>query len=104
MSGNYSQYSTMLWDGESSGFGFLHNLYDVMIALSSVTVFWIVVLPLPFLAAWIKQQSVIIPSVMYMVIGGSVLAVMPVELAKPAWMMLALSITGLIYHLFKQRY
>lgn len=102
--GEYSQYNTMLWDGEDSGFGFVENLYDVMIGLSSAVVFWLIVLPLPFLAAWIKQQSVIIPSIMYMVIGGSAVAIMPVELAKPAWLMLALSITGIIYHLFKQRY
>lgn len=99
---NYSQWIDVLFE-DNSPWGIATGVYDVVSGVLGPTIFWLLVLPLPFLASWIKQSSIIIPVILYMTIGSVVAMAAPVEMQKTGYLMLGFGITGLIYHIFKNR-
>jgi hypothetical protein len=99
---NYSQHIDTLF--ESNGvWGLVSGTYNVIVNTIGINIFWLLVLPLPFIATWIKQQSVVIPTVLYLTIGSVLVGVAPPTLQGPAFMMLGMGITGTMYHIFKNR-
>jgi len=101
---NYSQWIDVLYADNSGGWGLVSGVYNVASGVIGVTTFWLLVLPVPFIATLIKQQSVVIPTILYLTIGGVMALVAPIEYQKPAYLMLAFGISGLIFHMFKHRY
>jgi len=100
--GEYSMHINTLF--ENGGvWGLVLGTFTVVTDVIGDNVFWLLVLPLPFIATWIKQQSVVIPTALYLTIGSVMIGVAPATLQKPAVLMLAMGITGLMYHIFKNR-
>ena len=58
--------------------------------------FWVIFYAVPFIVPWIRQEAVIIPSILGLIIGAAMLAKLPGEYHLPAQIFLALSITGII--------
>lgn len=101
---NYSQWIDVLFaDNENGTWGLVEGVYNIFAGTVGETVFWLLVLPLPFVATWIKQQSVVIPTILYLALGSIFIGVAPASLQKPAFLMLAMGITGLMFHIFKNR-
>jgi len=65
--------------------------------------FWTMIISMPFLAMIIRQQSIAIPSVIGLLGAVILLPLLPPEHNLPIKVMLAISITGLIWHLFISR-
>jgi len=103
-SANYTQHFDTFYGSDESEWSMLKAVFTMYENTLGASIFWGVFLTMPFLAMWIKQQSVILPTVI-MLIGGSVLfPLAPPEYAMPVKMMLVLGITGLLWHIFiKQR-
>lgn len=76
-------------------FDFVVNAYDGLQTISH-GLFIYIFIPLPFLAIWITSKKVIIPSILYMIIGGAVAVVAPWELKKPAMLMLGFGLSGIV--------
>ena len=103
MGNGYDQWINVLFD-DPTGWGLLSGIYHVAAGVVGYSVFWLIITPIPIIAALIKQQSIVIPTVLYLTLGSIVALVAPAELQKPAYLMLVLGITGLTYHIFKNRF
>ena len=57
----------------------------------------------PFMMAWLRQESVIIPLVWGFLLGGILTAFLPKEYIWPAYLMLILAAVGVLYKVFKER-
>jgi len=78
----------------------LTNAYEGTI---SQEIFWSLFISMPFLAMWIKQRSVAIPSVILLIGGGVFMLLVPPDFDMPIKVMFALGITGMLWHLFIKR-
>lgn len=66
-------------------------------------VFWFFVFGLPILAMWIRHDDVTIPSLLGMIIGGALWTFLPPEFVNIAYTLMIVSITGIIFTIFKSR-
>lgn len=67
------------------------------------SVFWGILFSIIFIMMWIRQEDVTMPSLLGLIIGGSIWSLM-----DPAWVSMAMSLTvvsfaGLVYSLLKGR-
>lgn len=83
----------------SSLFEVLANAYNLLQTVSH-GIFILIFLPLPFLAIWITTKKVIVPLVLYMIVGGAIAAIGPWELKKPAMVMLGFGLAGITANWF----
>jgi len=81
----------------------LPNLYEITQLLTG-GMFIYIFLPLPFLALWIISEKVLLPVVLYMVIGTVGMAFAPWEYKQPFMMMLIFAGGGITYHWFKEKF
>ena len=81
----------------------LPNLYEITQLLTG-SMFIYIFLPLPFLASWFISRKVLLPTVLYMVIGTSGMALAPWEYKKPFMMMFIIAGGGITYHWFKEKF
>lgn len=65
--------------------------------------FWTLMISMPFIAMIIRQQSIAIPSIVGLLGAVILLPLLPPEHNLPIKVMLAISITGLLWHLFISR-
>lgn len=79
------------------------NMYEITQLLTS-GMFIYIFLPLPFLASWIISRKVLLPIVLYMVIGSVGMIIAPWEYKKPFMLMLTISGGGIIYTWFKEKF
>lgn len=79
------------------------NMYEIVQLLTS-DVFIFIFLPLPFLASWIISKKVLLPTVLYMIIGTSGMAVAPWEYKQPFMVMLTFAGGGITYMWFKEKF
>lgn len=100
---NYSQYMSTLFDGGIDPWSYLINSAQILEDVVGPNTVWFFILSAPFLAMWIKQQSVAIPVVVYCGIGGVMAIVAPPELSAITYNMLLIGIVGLIYQIVKNR-
>lgn len=81
----------------------LVNLYDITQALTGGM--WIYIfLPLPFVTSWMISDKVLVPTVLYMVIGTAGMAFAPWEYKQPFMIMLIFAGAGIVYHWFKEKF
>lgn len=65
--------------------------------------FWLIIILIPFTMSWIKQQSVIIPSILALVCGSTLFVLLPVESIAAIKILLIIGISGIVYHILKAR-
>lgn len=85
-----------------NGFDVLKALYELGQEQSNGLFIYILTV-LPFLALWIQTRKVVIPSILYLVVGGPMMLVAPPEVKGPAMIMLIFALAGIIYSWFKER-
>jgi len=81
----------------------LINLYEITQLLTG-GMFIYIFLPLPFLTSWIISKKVLLPVVLYMVIGTAGMAFAPWEYKQPFMVMLIFAGAGIVYHWFKEKF
>lgn len=102
MSNDYDQWVNVLFN-DPTGWGLTEGIYNVASGVVGSAIFWMIVIPIPLIVTLIKQQSMIIPTVLYLTLGSIMAIAVPAELQKAAFLMLVLGVTGIIYHMFKNR-
>ena len=99
---NYTQYFDDLY-GQTTGWGALHSVTNTYEAVVGAALFWVLLVTMPFIAIWIKQQSAAIPLISALVVGGVLLVKLPPEFDLPIKMLLVLGVAGVIWHMFMKR-
>jgi len=85
-----------------NGFDVLKALYELGQEQSNGLFIYILTV-LPFLALWIQTRKVVIPSILYLVVGAPMMLIAPPEVKGPAMIMLIFALAGIIYSWFKER-
>lgn len=65
--------------------------------------FFFFLFSMPFLMMYLRQENVLIPSIIGLILGGTILNFLPAEFHLGAVSFIALSITGVLYILLKER-
>ena len=99
---NYTQYFDTLFD-ETTGWGALRAVTNTYEATVGAALFWLLVVTMPFLCMWIKQQSVAVATVVALISGGLLMALVPPEFDLPIKILLTLAVAGMLWHLFMRR-
>lgn len=100
---NYTDHFDEFYAANATGWEMTQALTDAYEATISAEVFWSLFVSMPFLAMWIKQRSVAIPSVIMLIGGGVFMLLVPPDMDMPIKTMFALGITGMLWHLFIKR-
>lgn len=100
---NYTEHFDEFYAANATAWEMTHALTDAYEATISAEVFWSLFVSMPFLAMWIKQRSVAIPSVIMLIGGGVFMMLVPPDMDMPVKTMFALGITGMLWHLFIKR-
>lgn len=66
-------------------------------------VFYLIIICVPLFMLWIRQENKIIPVVLGLSLGGIFLMFMPEQYIPTAILLILISVTGILYTLFKQR-
>ena len=67
-------------------------------------IFFLLLFGMPFMMAWIRQQAVIIPVIWGIILGSTIELFLPQEYGLIAKLILVLSILGIFYLVFKERF
>jgi len=65
--------------------------------------FFVIFFGIFFLMLWLRQENIMIPSVIGIIAGGALLGFAPAEFRLPAILFISFSIFGVIYSLLKER-
>jgi hypothetical protein len=88
---NYTQYFDTLYN-ETTGWGALRAVTNTYEATVGASLFWVLMVSMPFICMWIKQQSVAVASVVALISGGLLMALVPPEFDLPIKILLTLAI------------
>ena len=70
---------------------------------NGATLFWLILIMIPYTMMWIKQGSVIIPATMALLSGSILFTLVPAESIAPIKILLTVGIAGIFYHIIKSR-
>ena len=65
--------------------------------------FFVIFFGMFFLMLWLRQENIMIPSVIGIIVGGALLGFAPAEFHLPAILFVSFSIFGVIYSMLKER-
>lgn len=99
---NYSQYLPMLFNGNSF-WDIIYNMVTVYSLVVGEFMFWSILIMIAFVPSYIMSGGVIIPCTTYLFVGGFLYFYAPPELSKPMYIILLISVTGIMYHFFVKR-
>jgi uncharacterized membrane protein YoaK (UPF0700 family) len=100
---NYSQYINVVFTENMSGWDFLTNSKNFYTALVPEAIFWCIILSIPYLSMYQRQDGILIVAIFYLFTGSIIAAVMPAFLGKFAMWFLVLGTAGIIYKVFIKR-
>ena len=104
---NYSMYNKGdegCYQGESINMSGLTSAIPAFYTGAVGSLFWLFIFGLPFVAIWIKSESVIIPTLLGFLISGSMFFFLPIEYQGAAQILFYISLAGLLFSFFKSRY
>jgi len=99
----YGDHFDTFFATNETGWGMLTGIFTVYSDVVGDTVFWGIFLAIPFLAMWVKQESVILPSTIMLITGAVLFPLIPPAFDLPIKMMLGIGVTGVLWHLFIKR-
>ena len=83
--------------------GFLTVIFRTFEVQCGGDLFWLIVIMIPFSITWIKQRSVIIPSILALLCGSVLFSLVPAASIAPIKILLTVGIAGIFYHIIKSR-
>jgi hypothetical protein len=86
----------------SSPFDIVLNYYNLTQELTG-NMFIFIFLLLIFFSSWLISGKVLIPAVLFTIIGGPLMMIAPWELKQPALYMFIFGVVGIAYKWFKDR-
>lgn len=97
---NYSQYHTTFFDNTSSGWGFVSHYANFWTTVVPEELFWLLVIIIPFYTIYNRTGNVVIPSVLYLFIGGVLGTVMPTFLGQLFYWFIIVGGAGLLFNMY----
>jgi len=93
-----------MW-GNSSSFGWVNFTSAVSAPFTNQVgnMFFLFIFAIPFLMQWLRQENMVIPCVIGIMLGGTMLGFMPAGYHLAGVALLALSVTGILYTVYKER-
>jgi len=82
---------------------FITSIFGTYEIYCGATLFWLLIIIIPYLMMWIKQGSVIIPAIFALLSGSVLFALVPVEAIAPIKILLTIGIAGIFYHIIKSK-
>ena len=82
---------------------FISSIFGTYEIYCGATLFWLIIIIIPYLMMWIKQGSVIIPAIFALLSGSVLFALVPVEAIAPIKILLTIGIAGIFYHIIKSK-
>jgi len=73
-----------------------YKLYDVTGPFGIVTLFFAI-----FAMMWLKNQDMTIPTIIAILLGGAIFAVVPAEFQQPAYILVGFGMASILYRVFK---
>lgn len=102
--GGFTKYFDRLFKvNDLDGWGVAESTTSTYADEMGAYLFWTIMISMPFIAMIIRQQSIAIPAVIGLLGAVILLPLLPPEHNLPIKVMLAISITGLLWHLFISR-
>lgn len=101
---NYSANLDMIFNSDMSFWDFLEDMTQIAIKYVGATIFWGIILLIPFISMYGRQNGLLLIMTTYMFIGGSIAAVMPTELVTFAKSLVVLIIVAVIYKVLNGKF
>lgn len=98
---NYSQYKDMMFEKNMTSWGMMENFTTVSTSVIGENIFWGIVIGIPFITLYTRQNGVILSLMVFLFSAGTLMVQIPEVLNTAVYWLLALSITGIIYHMLK---
>ena len=103
---NYSGYNKSdegCYEGTEIDTGAFINMIPAFYTDKVGGVFWLFLFSIPFIVSFIKQESVIIPTILGFLVSGSMFFFLPMEYQTAARSLFYISLAGIVYTFFKSR-
>lgn len=103
---NYSGYNKTdegCYEGSDIDTGAFINMIPAFYTEKVGGVFWLFIFSIPFIVSFIKQESVIIPTILGLLVSSSMFFFLPMEYQTPARSLFYISLAGILYSFFKSR-
>ena len=97
---NYSQYYQNFFIPGMGGWDFVSHTADFWTTVTPATLFWAIIILIPYLTIYNRTGTIIIPAVLYLFTGGVLAMVMPPFLGQFYYWFIILGSAGVIYKLF----
>lgn len=104
---NYTAYNNSeegCYQGETINMSELMSAIPAFYTGAIGSLFWLFLFGLPFVAIWIKSESVVIPTILGFMISGSMFFFLPIEYQGAAQILFYISVAGMLFSFFKSRY
>lgn len=103
---NYSGYNKTeegCYEGSDIDTGAFINMIPAFYTEKVGGIFWLFIFAIPFVVSFIKQESVIIPTILGFLVSSSMFFFLPIEFQTPARSLFYISLAGILYTFFKSR-
>ena len=103
---NYSGYNKSeegCYEGSSIDTDAFINMIPAFYTDKVGGVFWLSIFSIPFIVSFIKQESVIIPTILGFLVSSSMFFFLPIEFQTPARSLFYISLAGILYTFFHGR-
>ena len=103
---NYSGYNKSeegCYEGSEINTGAFINMIPAFYTDKVGGIFWLFLFAIPFVVSFIKQESVIIPTILGFLVSSSMFFFLPIEFQTPARSLFYISLAGILYTFFKSR-
>lgn len=99
---NYTQYSATFFSNitSGSGWGYVSHYGNFWTSLVPIELFWALVIIVPYLTIYNRTQSIVIPAVLYLFIGGVLGQFMPTFLGQVFYWFIAAGAAGIVYEIY----
>jgi len=101
VSGTHSKHLTDIFHDGMDPWSFLTGIKNIFSDNTNENLFWGIILSIPFIGMYTRQNGVIVVSTIYLFSGIILMPVLPAPLAPAAFWMLMLSVIGVIYKAFR---
>jgi hypothetical protein len=97
---NYSQHVNKMFQPDMGVWGLVTNMAVFWTTFVPASIFWIVILFIPYITMYSRQNGIIMVAIMYLFTGGIIAKVMPSMFAVFGFWFILFGATGVVYKMF----
>ena len=97
---NYSNLINVMFTDNMTSWDFVANIKNVYTTYVPESIFWLVILVLPYMMMYNRQNGILIIAILYLFTGSFTVLILPSFLAPFAFWFILLGVSGIVYRLF----